>query len=161
MKIDSDGRQPPATAGDDARDRAGFGQSSKQTRFKPGRSGNPKGRRKGSENRKTILAQVMGEMHEVVENGKRRRRSTLTLILLSLRNRAAEGEVRAFQAYHDCLTRFAPQQPKHVGGYLVIPEGPSTREEWEKAAAEHQRKLDEDVHWIERWAESIGSCKQE
>jgi Family of unknown function (DUF5681) len=157
VKIDSDGKQPSADTGSDARDRVGFCHSSKQTRFKPGRSGNPKGRPKGSENRKTVLARVMGEMHEVVERGKRRRRSTLNLLLLSLRNRAAEGEVRAFRAYHDCLTRFAPQQPKHVGGYLVVPE-PMTDEEFEKAVAEQQRTLAEDVHWLQRYGKSRDSA---
>ena len=161
MKIGSDGTQPPAAAGDDARDRARVGHSSKQTRFKPGRSGNPKGRPKGSQNRKTILARVMGEKHTVVENGKRRRRSTLELILLTIRNCAAEGEVRAFRAFNDCLTRFTAQQPSHPVGYLVIPEQPFSEDEVDRQVAERQRALMEDVDWLERWGESCGSRKQE
>ncbi len=78
-----------------------------------------------------------------MENGKRRQRSALELVLLFLRNSTAEGGVRAFRAYHDCLTRFGPQHSKRVGKYLIVPEV-LTKEEWKKEAekvAEYQRSL--------------------
>jgi hypothetical protein len=156
VEIDSDSKKSPAAAGDNAANCDSSGHSS-NTRFKPGRSGNPKGRPKGSENRKHVLTRIMGEMHEVVEHGKRRRRSTLDLLLISIRNRAVDGNVRAFKAYHDCLTKFAAQQPSQKVGHLVIPEGPATKEEFLKQVAEQQRALMEDVHWIDRLAESHDS----
>ena len=58
----------------------------------------------------------------VMKNGKRRWRSARGLVLLFLRNRATEGDWRAFRGYHDCLARFGPQHPNKVGGYLVVPE---------------------------------------
>src|SRR4029079_12925004 len=90
------------------------------SQFKPGRSGNAKGRPKGSENRKKIITRIMREMHVVPEYGKRRRRSTLDLILISLRHRAAQGDVRAFQALDDWLERFEPRDTSQGVGYLLI-----------------------------------------
>ena len=72
--------QPPA------HEEVGYGKPPTRRRFK--KSGNSKGRPKGSKNRKTIVKAVANEMHTVAENGKHRRRSTLDLVLLSLRNLA-------------------------------------------------------------------------
>jgi len=127
------------------------------THFKPGRSGNSKGRPTGSQNRKKIIARVMGEMHVMREYGKRRRCSTLELILMSLRNRAAEGEVRAFQALHDWLERFEPRPPTQPVGYLVVPEQPLDKEKFLQQLAEHQRALMEDVNWLDRLGGTAGS----
>lgn len=41
----------------------------KDTRFKPGKSGNPKGRPKGSKNRATLLEEVVNVRIQVSENG--------------------------------------------------------------------------------------------
>ena len=89
-------------------------------RFKT--SGNPKGRPPGSKNRKTIVKLVANEMHSVVENGKRQQRSTLDLVLLSLRNMALEGKnARAFDELHRLTKAYEPQVADGVGGYLVVP----------------------------------------
>ena len=121
----------------------GYGNPPRHTRFEPGKPRRRGGRRRGTENRKTVVARVVHERHAVMENGKRRWRSALGLVLLLLRNRAAEGDPRAFRAYHDCLVRFGPQNAKKVGGYLVVPEVLSEAEfekESEKVT-EYQRTL--------------------
>jgi hypothetical protein len=114
---------------------AGYGHPPRSSRFRYGHARKRGGRKKGAENRKTIIARVAHEKHPIMENGKRRRRSALELVLIFLRNSTAEGGVRAFRAYHDCLTRFGPQQSKKVGGYLIVPEL-LTVQEWEKASQE-------------------------
>ncbi len=81
----------------------------------------------------------MNEMHTVTENGRRRRRSTLELMLLALRNRAAEGNVRAFRAYKKCLAKYEPQDTHSNLGCLVVPATLTPEEaiaEGEKANAE-------------------------
>ncbi len=121
----------------------GYGHPPRTSQFQPGQPRKRGGRRKGTENRKTIVARVANEKHPIMENGKRRRRSALELVLLFLRNSTAEGGVRAFRAYHDCLTRFGPQHSQTVGGYVIVPEV-LTMEEWVKEAekvAEYQRSL--------------------
>ena len=97
-------------------------------RFKA--SGNPKGRPRGSKNRKTIVKTVANEMHSVGENGKRRRLSTLDLVLLRLRNLALEGKsVRAIDELHRLLKVYQPQEARVRGGVLVVP-APMSTEEW-------------------------------
>ena len=117
----------------------GYGNPPMTRRFKQGQSGNPSGRPHGSKNHKTIVKRIANEMHAVTEDGRRRRRSTLELMLLALRNRAAEGNVPAFRALRKYLARFGPQDTPSNGGYLVVP-APVTPEEFameaEKANAE-------------------------
>jgi hypothetical protein len=131
--------------------RVGYGNPPLKTRFRPGQSGNPPGRPKGAKGRKQIVAKIAGEMRWVVENGGRRRLSTLELILLQLRNLAVQGDIQAFHAYHDLLAKYAPQETKTQAGYLIVPERMTTSEEWERVVAPrleaYQRRLREQVKW--------------
>ena len=107
----------------------GYGRPPMGSRFKPGRSGNPKGRPRGAKNRKKILEEIANEMHWVVEGDERQRRSTLELVLLSLRNRSIEGNVKAFRAVHELLAKYGSRKASKSGGYLIVP-GMVTEEEW-------------------------------
>jgi hypothetical protein len=141
--IDKEGGAPRASAETDRPEltpnTVGYGNPPMTRRFKPGQSGNPRGRPCGSKNRKTIVKQIANEMHAVTEDGRRRRRSTLELMLLALRNRAAEGNVRAIRALRRYLAKFEPQDTSSKCGYLVVPAGLTEEEfikEAEKANAE-------------------------
>ena len=114
--------QPPA------HEEVGYQKPPTQRRFK--KCGNLEGRPKGAKNRKTIVRTVANEMHTVVENGKRRRRSTLELVLLSLRNMALEGKnVGAIEEFHRLDKTYGPQEADDGAGYLVVP-APLTDEEY-------------------------------
>ena len=114
--------QPPA------HEEVGYGKPPTRRRFK--KSGNLKGRPKGAKNRKTIVKAVANEMHTLIEDGKRRRRSTLDLVLLRLRNMAlAEGNDRAFEELHRLIKAYQPQETNDDAGYLVVP-AEMTQEEW-------------------------------
>ncbi len=63
----------------------------------------------------------MNEMHTVTEDGRRRRRSTIELMLIAFRNRAVEGNPRAFREYRKCLAKYEPQASNSKLGYLVVP----------------------------------------
>ncbi len=114
--------QPPA------HEEVGYGKPPTRRRFR--KSGNLKGRPKGSKNCKTIVKAIAGEMHTVLENGKHRRRSTLELVLLRLRNMALEeGNDRAFEELHRLIKAYQPQATSDGAGCLVVP-AEMTQEEW-------------------------------
>src|ERR687895_752633 len=92
--------------------RVGYANPPKSTRFKPGQSGNPRGRPRGSQSRKTIVERVLLEMHDVVEGCEPKQRTTLELILLMLRNRSFEGDPKAFKAFQDLDARFGSREAK-------------------------------------------------
>ncbi|MCH9054063.1 MAG: hypothetical protein IIA72_23945 [Proteobacteria bacterium] len=120
---ENDGSERPP-----AHEEVGYGKPPTRRRFK--KSGNSKGRPKGSKNRKTIVKAVANEMHSVLENGKRRRRSTLDLVLLRLRNMALEeGNDRAFEELHRLIKAYQPQATNDDAGCLVVP-AEMTQEEW-------------------------------
>ena len=142
-QIDKEGGAPDASLESDSHEltdyTVGYGNPPLKRRFKSGQSGNRRGRPRGSKNRKTIVRKIANEMHAVTEDGRRRRRSTLEVMLLALRNRAAEGNVRAFRAYKKYLAKFEPQETHSRFGVLVAPAGMTPEEaiaEGEKANAE-------------------------
>ncbi len=144
--IDKEGNAPDAFSETESAeipdDTVGYCKPPLIRRFKSGESGNRRGRPRGSKNRKTIVREIANEMHTVIEDGQRRRRSTLELMLLALRNRAAEGNVRAFRAYQKYLAKYEQQETHSKLGCLVVP-APMTMEESikhaEKANAEANR----------------------
>ncbi len=114
--------QPPA------HEEVGYGKPPTRRRFK--KSGNSKGRPKGAKNRKTIVKAVANEMHTLIEDGKRRRRSTLDLVLLRLRNMVLEDKNdRAFEELHRLIKAYQPQATNDDAGCLVVP-AEMTQEEW-------------------------------
>ncbi len=134
--------QPPAN------EQVSYGKPPMRRRFKL--SGNPKGRPKGSKNRKTIVKMVANEMHDMLEKGKRRRRSTLELVLRCLRNIALEDKnVRAFEELHRLIKAY---QPQVIGGYLVVP-AVMTQEEWN--AEQEKKNVERDARHAARCREKI------
>ena len=122
--IDTAGRMPDAASETDSPEitnyAVGYGKPPLIRRFKSGRSGNRRGRPRGSKNCKTIVREIANEMHAVTEDGRLRRRSILEFMLLALRNRAAEGDVRAFRAFRKYLAKYDPRETDSKLGYIVL-----------------------------------------
>lgn len=129
---ENEGAVPPSEPDEEseADDGIGYENPPKGTRFKTGQSGNPKGRPPGAKSRKKIVEEIAGEMYLIDEGGECRRRSILELVLLSLRNRSLEGNVRAFRTVFDLNVKYEPQESEISGGYIVLPERAATMEEW-------------------------------
>jgi hypothetical protein len=75
----------------------GYGKPPEGSRFKPGKSGNPRGRPKGTKNSTTILDQMLNERVVVHEDGKRKRITKREAIYKQQVNKAATGDHRAAQ----------------------------------------------------------------
>lgn len=76
-------------------DAVGYGRPPKHTRFKPGHSGNPKGRPKRSRNRLTILAEELAQPVTITENGRRKTISKGEVIIRQMVNKSASGDLRS------------------------------------------------------------------
>ena len=78
-------------------DSVGYGQPPRRSRFKRGKSGNPRGRPKGSFRPGTILTKALKEKVAVQENGKRKSITKLQAIMKQAVNRATTGDSKAIQ----------------------------------------------------------------
>ena len=76
-------------------DDSGYKKPPEAGKFKPGQSGNPKGRPKGTRNLKTDLAAISQRAISVRENGKTRRMSQQKAMLLSAYSKAIQGDQKA------------------------------------------------------------------
>jgi hypothetical protein len=76
-------------------DDIGYGKPPKRTRFKPGESGNPKGRPKGTKNLKTDLVEELSERVPITENGRPLKVSKQRLMVKALTAKAVKGDTRA------------------------------------------------------------------
>lgn len=83
--------QPPAYA-------VGYKKPPEATRFKPGQSGNKKGRPKGARNQSTIVDKILDEPIAVTEKGKHRNISRREAMYKQQVNKALGGDSKAFQA---------------------------------------------------------------
>lgn len=83
----------------------GYGKPPKSNQFKPGQSGNPRGRSKGTRNLKTDLAEELGETILVQEGGEPRKLSKQRAVVKTLVNRTLKGDVRAANSVISMMMR--------------------------------------------------------
>ena len=73
----------------------GYKKPPKRTQFKPGQSGNPRGRPKGTKNLKTDLAEALAEKVVIREGDAPRQVSKQRALIMSQLNRAIKGDARS------------------------------------------------------------------
>jgi hypothetical protein len=100
MKIAPNSDTEPA--GDYA---VGYRKPPRHAGFQKGRSGNPKGRPKGSKNLATLLNQALDETVMVTEDGRRRRVTKREQVITQLVNKSAAADLRAIKQLTDIVQR--------------------------------------------------------
>jgi hypothetical protein len=81
----------------------GYGKPPRHSGFQKGRSGNPKGRPKGSKNLATLVTQALDEKVIVTEDGRRRRVTKRELVVTQLVNKSAAADLRAIKQLTDIV----------------------------------------------------------
>lgn len=92
----------------------GYGRPPKATRFRAGKSGNPKGRPKGTRSVAGILNGILQQKIAVTEGGKTRRMATLEVMLRRLVNDAMRSEPQAMKLLLALVDRYATAQEPAV-----------------------------------------------
>ena len=91
--------------------KVGYGKPPKARQFKRGKSGNPKGRPKGSLNLATDLTAELGEHITVREDGRSRKVSKQRALIKSLMAKALQGDVRAMTSLLALYARVITEAP--------------------------------------------------
>jgi Family of unknown function (DUF5681) len=73
----------------------GYGRPPAHTRFKPGQSGNPKGRQKGQRNVHTVLDETLNQRITIREGNRTRSLTKLDGVILTIVNGAVKGDTKA------------------------------------------------------------------
>ncbi len=84
----------------------GYGKPPSSTQFVKGRSGNPNGRPKGSQNLATLLAKAGRQRVRITENGRPRHVTKFEATTLQLLNKAASGDLKAIAELLDWIKSF-------------------------------------------------------
>jgi len=96
----------------------GYGKPPKHTRFKPGQSGNPKGRPKGCQNMRTELENILNQPIKAQENGKTKTLTIRKAVLQKIAHDALKGERHAQEMLVKLTNRYLPDE----AGIPVPPE---------------------------------------
>jgi hypothetical protein len=106
-----------------------------KSRFTPGQSGNPRGKRPGTVSRKRLTRKVALQIYRVPIDGKIESRSLLELVVLKVRGMALNVKPGAGAMLELIENQLRP--PEQVNAkYLVTPIGLKA-EEWKAQAAAH------------------------
>lgn len=93
-------------AGANMDDRVGYRRPPKDSRFKPGQSGNPRGRPSGVKSLSDIVRKIVGQKVTITENGRARRVPRLEAILLRAAGEASRGDARALRLILQLTERY-------------------------------------------------------
>jgi Family of unknown function (DUF5681) len=94
----------------------GYKRPPRHSRFRPGRSGNPRGREKSLRNFATDVKATLAGPLAIKERGKTKRVSSQEGMLLRLREKALQGDARALDQFIRLAQMFNNDGPNEVLG---------------------------------------------
>ena len=100
----------------------GCGKPPKEHQFKPGRSGNPRGRPKSKKSGSTDISELLGEPVKVKVDGKVQYMSPFEAILRKLTKKAVDGHLPSIRNFIETCEEyeiFVPPPPAATGGGVV------------------------------------------
>ena len=89
----------------------GYKKPPRATRFKPGQSGNPKGRPKHAKNFRTIVSETMSERVSVRTSKGERRLSRAEVLVMKMVELAGKGNLKAIQQLFVWFQQATPDSP--------------------------------------------------
>jgi Family of unknown function (DUF5681) len=109
--------------------------------FQKGKSGNLKGRPKGSKNLATLLGEALDEKVSLTENGRRRRVTKRELVITQLVNKSASADLRAIKQ----LTDIVQGVERRAGASQAPPSPPAFTAADEEVIAELKKRMERDI----------------
>jgi hypothetical protein len=106
----------------------GYGRPPAHTRFKPGQSGNPKGKPKGQKKLGTIFRDILNEQVSIREGDKIRKVSKVEAMFRAVALKAMKGDPKSFQTIVSFCQQSGefeaePERIEAIHRYLVTPDG--------------------------------------
>jgi|TARA_R110002072_G_scaffold58405_3_gene148981 hypothetical protein len=100
----------------------GYGKPPKHTQFKPGKSGNPKGRPKQTRNFKTDLQEELQALVTVSEGGKTKTVSRQQAVIMRTMEKALQGDLKAVKMLVGWASTYLMEEPDLLASLPVTQE---------------------------------------
>jgi hypothetical protein len=127
---------------DTAESKVGYKRPPVKSQFRKGQCGNPRGRRKGQRNLRTVLDEVLCQTVAVKQEGKARRMSKGEALIQMLLNKAHQGDSRATKAVLELSEKIGRIETAELklGGrgnyeFMLVPGIAASSEEWQREIA--------------------------
>lgn len=102
------------TSKDREDDAVGYGKPPRAHQFKPGQSGNPKGRPKGRKNEATMLDELLFQRIPVRQGGRDLRMTVIEAIFRRLAEDSLKGNIKAAGFLFNRLSAISSEQPQQA-----------------------------------------------
>jgi hypothetical protein len=127
MSSDKPLQEPVDCPSNEPAEKVGPGKPPRHTRFKPGQSGNPNGRPKGSKNFATILQQQLRKKVTITVDGKPKRMAVQEVIARRLANDSMKGTTKAMELLFRLTSKSEEGADKDATSETVLPDKDALR----------------------------------